>query len=254
MAELQTVKHDLRERVSGGKFAAVTGQGIAQHTRTDSDWVPLNKEVFSYDSALVVNVNNTILQPLSYFRKGDLLRIKQNDTWGYYYITRVPATDDQIYIEGGNAYTFTNDPIEDISYSRVRAAFGHPVVIPFTTVAAGAGSMIVTLNTQSCFFYMDGPVFNVYISITATISGTPSAVVDLTTPIGDMADLFAQRMDTGYVNLGVNNSAFVRMVMSPWPESHVQLDTLGNFTAGGLAATLKGSFLYYFDDEADLVV
>lgn len=113
------------------------------------DWFKLEISDYAYSSATRITVSN--LDPLARFALGGKLEIIQDGDTKYFNITNVQPTYIDIY--AGTTYTFTSDPITQISYSTASNPIGFPAVFDYTPTYATGSS-----NFNIGYFYMDGAV------------------------------------------------------------------------------------------------
>lgn len=114
----------------------------------------------TYSSATRINTNGFV--PGDVFNIGDRLEITQGGSVKYFFVADVNTNN--IDIEGGNNYTFTNAPITSFRYSKLIAPIGFPGIDSFVKnpdlTYTAANTYTFTLKNMT--FYMLGNVVNVY--------------------------------------------------------------------------------------------
>lgn len=128
------------------------------------DWYSMNPSLFTYyaDNVLTVNEN---LEVETLFAIGDHIRIKQT-TDKYFYVTWVDATNNRLYLLGGDAATFTNAAFTEISLNKLSSATGFPSItytVPDTYVDTGSGPYAYDFSIkQEMTISMVGRMVNIY--------------------------------------------------------------------------------------------
>lgn len=137
------------------------------------DWFEFNVIDFTYNADNIITVSN--LDPLDRFQIGDKLWLVQGGTDKYFYIIDVDA--DNIYLDAGDDYTYTNTAITFVASSRLASPFGFPPDFNFTTSidevtwfsTVGSASIV----NQDLRYRMDGARVSFYgdlrVSATQTV-------------------------------------------------------------------------------------
>jgi hypothetical protein len=99
---------------SGGQYDEITGLGA------DSEWIYISNAC-SYNSPFSITVSTGAALIYSV---GDKLRIRQGESWKYFYITIV--ADTLLTVCAGKDYSVADATITDVYYSKVETPIGFP--------------------------------------------------------------------------------------------------------------------------------
>lgn len=208
---------------------------------TNNDWINV-EDVWSRASGSAIFTENDLRL---YLTQGTRIRFKQNSgTWKYMVVTNTSSSS-EFLVYGGTEYSLLNEPITDAQYSRFINPIGFSEIftwIPSVTMPSGG---TITINNSSCKSWITGRIFNFDISLTLTISGSPTDVISVTLPcpteITDMPILcFVRDSDSGNIPYGIGTIQ---------EESLYFLKSdFGNFTTGS-GRIIKASGRFYMSNK-----
>jgi hypothetical protein len=166
------------------------------------DWQILNPSEYAYISATTLSI---VYDATTRFSVSDKLHIQQGGVDKYFYI--IALTSSIITITGGTSYTFTNDPITLIEFSRISNAFGFPPTFTFDPNfrTPGVNVLAGSPSNSSFLFWVEKGICYVDMHFDGDdLSGPSSSIVgDL--PVQPATDYLTATNAPFYPCFGVNN-------------------------------------------------
>lgn len=149
----EEVRKDEKMRIQGNKSFITDEDVRLQNQPLSTDWVQMDASLFAYSQANKISVSG--IETIQKFQVGDKLKVKQSDTYKYFYITDIE--DGILYVMGEDDYTFTNNTVQEIYISRLQLPSGFPEVHTYIpTISDNAGAEITGWDTARMRYFMIG--------------------------------------------------------------------------------------------------
>ncbi len=150
-------------------------------TTINGDWIEYNEEIFSYYDVKTININPSKINiPQDYFNIGDKVQLKQDDNaFKYFYITDVKQ--ESIIIYAGTDFVLMDEPIDEISFSKLSTPtnFPHEFVDTSIIPIPGTNMAIDYESINKYYVSLKGSVVTVRLEYLANIvtSGTTTPLL-----------------------------------------------------------------------------
>lgn len=120
----------------------------------DLDWTYLTPALFSY-SANNVLVGSSSIDVEDYFSVGDKVKLYQGSL-KYFYVIRVDASTNKVYLDAGDDYTYTNSSITYIAKSSLTNPSGHPLEFKYTPTAWRSSGSTISITSVDIYYSLNG--------------------------------------------------------------------------------------------------
>lgn len=187
------------------------------------DWNSWNISLFSYVSNNLIEVNENMNVGI-YFQVGDKVKITQT-TDKYFYIIKIDTVNNQILLNAGDDYTFTNGTFTYFAISRLANPTGHPLVFDYSTgvqIQTNDGISIYddtaefTGNTKIAKYSMNGSIVSIWYNLGTMTFRENIISVEVSSPFKARVDSADGIWQSGTLWDGTINSGTDIQTLSKW--------------------------------------
>lgn len=196
------------------------------------DWNSWNVSLFSYVSNNLLQVDTNV-DVETYFQVGDKVKVTQT-TDKYFYIIEVDTVNNQILLNAGDDYTFTNGAFTYFAISRLANPSGHPLVFDYstgvqiqTTTMANSynDTAEFTGNTKVAKYSMNGSIASIWYNLGTTSLRAGVILVEVSSPFKARADSGDGIWQSGTLWDGTIDSGADIQVISKWTNTTLLVGT-----------------------------
>lgn len=196
------------------------------------DWNNWNVSLFSYvsDNLIAVNANVAVG---TYFQVGDKIKITQT-TDKYFYIIEVDTVNNQILLNAGDDYTFTNGAFTTFAISRLANPSGHPLVFDYSTgvqIQTNTGVNVYddtsefTGNTKVAKYSMNGSIVSIWYNLGTTSLRAGVISIEISSPFKARTDSADGIWQSGTLWDGTIDSGTDIQTISKWTNTTLLVGT-----------------------------
>lgn len=163
---------DTKTRTLADKARFDDTLGNPQLLALQEDWVELVSADFSYSSDNVLTTSEDYSDRLQI---GDKVKLLQDGDTKYFYV--VSRTSSTVTLNAGNAYTYENEAITELFYSKFVSPSGFPSSFDYTPTYSGIGSSpTVTRTSGGMMYWIQGGIIWIWGDVSFSLGGTVDAI------------------------------------------------------------------------------